>query len=97
MNGNVFEDFAEDYGVGRCSGKLQFKRTIRNAAVKKLAAEAYGDAYKQIRTFLDAVLLTIVSALGVRTGMIEISSGVDMRDQRPILFVDEDRLRFVDR
>ena len=60
-----------------------------NAAVKRLAEEAYGDVYEHMTRFSDAVLLTIISNLGAQVNMVEISSEVDMRDRRPILFVDE--------
>jgi hypothetical protein len=89
MNGNVFYDFAEEVRLRAILREVRVQTDDPNAAVVRLADEAYGGVYKHMVTFSDAVLLTIVSDLGVRPDMIEISSEVDMRDQRPILFVDE--------
>jgi len=89
MNGNIFYDFAEEVRLRAILREVRVQTDDPNAAVIRLADEAYGDVYKHMVTFSDAVLLTIVSDLGVRADMIEISSEVDMRNQRPILFVDE--------
>jgi hypothetical protein len=89
MNGNVFYDFAEEVRLRAMLREVNDQVEDPNATIAKLADEAYGEVYGHMVTFSDAVLSTIVSDLGVQVGFIEISSEVDMRNQRPVLFVNE--------
>ena len=89
INGNVFYEFAEEVRLLAMLAEVRVQTNDPNAAVKRLAEEAYGDVYEHMTRFSDAVLLTIISNLGAQVDMVEISSEVDMRDRRPILFVDE--------